>query len=83
MMAAAALVNDVLWLEARNYHVAALNPKLSRHVSDVARALAQGAPAFPDNARRGFYDLEVSGGRAYIHFHEDARTVYLVAFSSK
>ncbi len=80
-MSAVALQNDTLWLETRNYGVVALNDKLSAYVPELAKALGQGVPAFPDNSRDGFYDVELSSGWSYIHVHDDARTVYLVAFS--
>jgi len=81
MTTAAALQNDTLWLESTNYHVVALNEKLSSHVSDLKRELRNGLPAFADNARNGFYDVEMNNGWAYIHVLDAARTVYLVAFS--
>jgi hypothetical protein len=81
MSAAAALQNDTTWLEPRNYDVVALNPKLSSHVSELKNALRNGVPACPDTNREGFYDVELSSGWSYIHVHDGAQTVYLVAFS--
>ena len=81
MTTAAALQNDTIWLESTNYHVVALNDKLSSHVSDLKRELRSGIPAYADHSRDGFYDVELNNGWAYIHVHDVARTVYLVAFS--
>ena len=80
MASAAALHPGTFCLELRNYAVVPLNSKLSPHIPKVMRALKDGVPAFADN-RAGFYDIELDGGWAYIHVREDARTVYLVAFS--
>ncbi len=81
MTAAAAIQNNTIWLEASNYDVVALNTKLSSHVSELSNALRQGVPACPDSSREGFYDVELPSGWSYIHVHDGARTVYLVAFS--
>ena len=80
-MSAVALQNDTLWLETRNYDVVALNEKLTAYLPELSKALGQGIPAYPDNSRGGFYDVELSSGWSYIHVRDDARTVYLVAFS--
>ena len=80
-MAAAALQNDTIWLQSTNYNVVSLNSKLSSHVQELEKALKVGIPAFPDNGRNGFYDVELNNGWSYIHVHDSARTVYLVAFS--
>ena len=81
MTTAAALQNDTIWLESTNYHVVALNEKLSSHVSELKRELRSGIPAYTDHSRDGFYQQELINGWAYIHVHDAARTVYLVAFS--
>ena len=81
MTTAAALQNGTIWLESANYHVVPLNDKLSSHVTELKRELRAGIPAYPDNSRTGFYDVELNNGWAYVHVHDVARTVYLVAFS--
>ncbi len=80
-MAAAALQNDTIWLQSGNYNVVSLNSKLSSHIPELKRALKIGVPAYPDNSRDGFYDVELNDGWSYIHVHDNARTVYLVAYS--
>jgi len=79
--AAAAIQNDTIWLQPTGYSIVSLNSKLSSHVPELARALRNGVPGLPDSNRGGFYDVETDGGRSYIHIHDHARTVYLVAFS--
>jgi hypothetical protein len=81
MSMAAALQNDTIWLESANYHVLPLNEKLSWLVQELRNELRAGIPAYPDNSRQGFYDVELKNGWAYIHVHDAAQTVYLVAFS--
>jgi hypothetical protein len=81
MASAAAIQNDTIWLQPKDYSIVSLNPKLSSHVPELARALRNGVPALPDNSRDGFYDVELDGGRSYIHIHDNARRIYLVAFS--
>ena len=81
MTCAAALQNDTMWLELRNYHVVPLNPRLASRINEVAGALRKGVPAFPDSSREGFYDVELPAGYAYVHIHNDTRTVYLIAYS--
>ena len=81
MASAAAIQNDTIWLQPTGYSIVSLNSKLSTHVPELARALGNGVPGLPDTSRDGFYDVELDGGRSYIHIHDNARTVYLVAFS--
>ena len=81
MSTAAALQHDAIWLQPADYNVVSLNPKLSSHVPELAGALQHGIPAFPDNSRDGFYDVELDNGWSYIHVHDRARTIYLVAHS--
>jgi hypothetical protein len=81
MSMAAALQNDTIWLESANYQVLPLNEKLSSHVPELRNELRAGVPAYPDGSRQGFYDVELKNGWAYVHVHDSARTVYLVAFS--
>jgi hypothetical protein len=81
MTCAAPVQNDTIWLEFKNYAVVPLNSRLSSHVSELRNALGEGVPAYPDNSRDGFYDIELESGWSYVHIHDDARTVYLVAFS--
>jgi hypothetical protein len=80
-MAMAAAVQNEVWLKANNYNVVSLNSKLSPYVPELAMAIRNGVPAYPDHGREGFYDVELNNGWTYIHVHDDARTVYLVAFS--
>jgi hypothetical protein len=81
MASAAAIQNDTIWLQPTGYSIVSLNSKLSSRVPELARALRNGVPALPDSGRDGFYDVEVGGGWNYIHVHDTARTVYLVAYS--
>jgi len=68
------------WLNAADYSVLALNDKLTQHLPEITEALSNGAPTNPDPAREGFYDVELSGGWAYINVRDESRTVYVVAF---
>ena len=81
MTCAAALQNDTLWLELRNYDVVPLNSRLASRVDELAGALCRGVAAFPDYVRNGFYNVELPSGYAYVHIHADNRTVYLIAYS--
>jgi hypothetical protein len=80
-MTATAVQSDAIWLRANGYNVAALNSKLAGRVAELKSALKVGVPACPDMNRKGFYDVELPSGWAYIHVRDDAATVYLVAFS--
>jgi hypothetical protein len=72
---------DAIWLQAADYRVVPLNPRLSNRVADLKRALDSGVPAYADASRQDFYDVELPGGWAYIHVREDKQLVYLVAYS--
>jgi hypothetical protein len=80
-MAMAAALQNEIWLQATNYSVVSLNSKLSPYIPELTMALRNGVPAYPDSGRDGFYDVELNHGWGYIHVHDDARTVYMVAFS--
>jgi hypothetical protein len=80
-MSATALQSDAVWLNASNYRVAPLNAKVADRVPELTNALQAGVVAFPDTNRSDFYDIELAQGWAYIHVHDDKRTVYLVAYS--
>jgi hypothetical protein len=80
-MMATAVQSDTIWLRTSGYNVEALNSKLAGRVPELQSALTKGLPACPDTNRKGFYDVELPGGWAYIHVREDAATVYLIAFS--
>ena len=81
MSCAAAVQNETIWLQSGNYQIVPLNAKLAAHIPELMHAIHRGVPAYPDNSRPGFYDLELANGWSYIHVHDSARTVYLVAFS--
>ena len=81
MMSATAVPSDATWLHAPNYEVRPLNSMLAGRVSEVKRALQLGVPAYADMSRPDFYDVELTNGWAYIHVHDDNRTVYVVAYS--
>jgi hypothetical protein len=80
-MSAAAVQSDAIWLSTSNYAVAALNARLADRVPELKQALQAGIAALPDTSRNDFYDVELAQGWAYIHVHDDKRTVYLVAYS--
>ena len=81
MAPAVAAQNDTIWLESKTYNVVGLNEKVSGHVAELARAIRNGIPAYPDSSREGFFDVELNSGWSYIHVRDDVRTVYLIAFS--
>jgi len=81
MTCAAALQNDTMWMKLRDYDVVALNARLSSRILELSNALRQGVAASADSSREDFYSVELTNGWAYIHVHNDARTVYLVAYS--
>jgi hypothetical protein len=81
MTCAATIQNDAIWLESRDFEVMPLNARLMPRVQELREALRQGAAAYPDHSRENFYDVELKSGWSYIHVRDDARTVYLVAFS--
>jgi hypothetical protein len=80
-MMATAVQSDSIWLRAAGYSVNALNSKLTGRVSELKRALEAGLPAYPDNNRGNFYDVELPNGWAYIHVREDKQVIYLIAYS--
>jgi len=80
-MTASAIQSDTTFLRIPNYEIAALNLKLSGRLPELKHALAAGLYAYPDTNRLNFYDVELPTGWAYIHVHDDKRTVYLVAYS--
>ncbi len=82
MTCKAAMQHDTIWLESRDYEVVPLNEKLASRVAELKGALRQGVPAYADNSREGFYDVELKNGSSYICVRDDARTIYLVAFSA-
>jgi len=75
-------VTDVIWLRCGNYQVIPLNPRLRGHIPELECAIQRGISAHPDWQRQDFYILELRTGWAYIHVRENAKTVYLVAYSS-
>jgi hypothetical protein len=72
---------DVVWLQHENYEIVPLNARGDAPIPELAEAFRQGIPACPDSKRRDFYEINLSDGWAYIHVHDAARTVYLVAYS--
>ena len=80
-MSIAAIQPDTMWLRTQHYEIASLNMKLAGRVPEVKRALESGLPAYADQNRANFYDVELPSGWAYIHVRDDNRTVYLIAFS--
>jgi len=80
-MTSTAVQYDAIWLRPADYAVAPLNAKLKNKVTELSKALEKGLPAYPDNNRQDFYDVELENGWAYIHIREDRRMVYLIAYS--
>jgi hypothetical protein len=73
---------EAISLRRRNYRVVPLNSSLSGHTPAVGMAIDRGVCAYPDLQRPDFYDIELENGRAYVHVHDDARAVYLVAYDN-
>ena len=71
---------DVIWLRRKDYRVVPLNSSLSGYAAELVMAIECGVRAYRDLQRPGFYDIELENGRAYVHLHDDARAVYLVAY---
>ena len=71
---------DAIWLRRRDYRVVPLNSSLSGYAAELVMAIECGVRAYRDLQRPGFYDIELENGRAYVHLHDDARAVYLVAY---
>ena len=70
---------DVVWLQCENYEIVPLNalrgaPTFGAGGSDWARISAR-----PDSKRRDFFEVNLTDGWVYIHVHDAARTVYVVA----
>ena len=72
----------VIWLRRRNYRIVSLNLSLSGHSPALGMSIERGVYAYPDSQRPDFYDIELENGRAYVRVHDDARTVYLVAYGN-
>jgi len=81
MTSAMAIQSDTTWLQLPDYEIAPLNGKLAARLSELKHALRGGVYAFSDPGRKGFYDVELPTGWAYVHIHDDKRMVYLIAFS--
>ena len=73
---------DAIWLRRKTYRVMPLNPRLVGHVLEVESAIDRGISALRDVRRSDFYVIELQTGLAYIHIRENAKTVYVVAYSS-
>jgi hypothetical protein len=73
---------DAIWLRRRNYRIVPLNSSLSGHTPALGMAIERGVRAYPDLQRPDFYHIELENGRAYVHVHDDARAVYLVAYGN-
>jgi len=71
-----------IWLRRKNYRIVPLNSSLSGHTAALGLAIERGVYACPDLQRPDFYDIELENGRAYVHVHDDARAVYLVAYGN-
>ena len=67
-------------LRRRDYRVVPLNSSLSGYATALGMAIERGVRAYRDLHRPDFYDIELENGRAYVHLHDDARAVYLVAY---
>ena len=75
-------LDATIWLRRRDYRVVPLNSSLSGHTPALGMAIEGGVRAYPDLQRPGFYDIELKNVRAYVHVHDDARAVYLVAYGN-
>jgi hypothetical protein len=73
---------EAIWLRRRDYRIVPLNSWLSGCTPAVGMAIDRGVRAYPDLQRPDFYDIELENGRAYVHVHDDARAVYLVAYDN-
>ena len=71
---------EAISLRRRNYRVVPLNSSLSGYTAALGMAIEHGVRACPDLQRPDFYEIELENGRAYVHVHDDARAVYLVAY---
>ena len=70
---------DVVWLQHQDYDIVPLNT-LHAPISELGEAIRRGIPAVPDPNRPDFYEMNLIHGWAYIHVHDAARTVYVVAY---
>ena len=70
---------DVVWLQRENYEIVPLNALRAAPISELEEAIGQGISARPDSRRRDFYEVDLTDSWAYIHVHDAARTVYVVA----
>jgi hypothetical protein len=82
MNSASALKLDAIRLQRQNYEIVPLNPSLHAPILELEQAIRLGILGLPDLQRRDFYDVDLSNGWAYIHVRDEARAVYLVAYSS-
>ncbi len=70
---------DAVWLQRENYEIVPLNALGGAPISELEEAIGQGISARPDSRRRDFYEVDLTDSWAYIHVHDAARTVYVVA----
>ena len=71
---------DAIWLRRRDYLVVPLNSSIFGYTAALGMAIERGVRAYLDLQRPDFYEIELEDGRAYVHLHDDARAVYLVAY---
>jgi hypothetical protein len=75
-------IEKTTWLRFENYRVVPLNLRLAGYTSELEQAMKKGIPACADLNRDRFYEIDLGSGWAYIHVRENAKTVYLVAYSN-
>ena len=75
--------SDARWLVAADYRIEALNPRLAGAAVELRFALDSGVDAIRDPNRKGFYNVELPTGWAYIHVREHSKTVHLIAFGCR
>jgi len=54
-------------------------PFVVRQLRSWRKRLGKGISARPDSKRRDFFEVNLTDGWVYIHVHDAARTVYVVA----
>ena len=82
MNSALARQSGVIWLHGHDYKIVALNSSFNQATAKLQKEMERGVCARPDFNRRDFYDVDLVDGWAYIHVHDEAHTVYVVAYST-
>ena len=82
MKSAVCPTSKVVCLQCSGYKVLPLHRSLRAIAQKLERAIESRLYARADSSRCDFYDVELSGGLAYVHIRDQVRTIYLIAYAA-